>query len=562
MTDEIQDDNAQPEAEVEAVEVKPDTTTPAPAAEAAATTPTKDTGPTPDFTDKRENVSRYEVTEEWSRDLTAKEQAQIEEFTSLPSVSAERMEVLFNELNKVLESSVTLADSWKRVLEHGYEKIFNGKRFTTTVNNHGDWSQSVDSEVGPLGIRSPKISDKHTGPYRGNQAVSYIRSQIGLGITKRIPLWHTGIWVMLKAPSDGALLNLQLQLAEHKRQIGYMTGGLAYSNLRALITGILVDFIGQHIIDTTLADKTVDIFDIIKINDLPLLVNGFASLVYPRGFTYEAGCLANPETCRNVILQKASPDKMVWVDRGALDQFQVNHMTKFTGNGTTASLLAEYQSHFKQNDKRTVTLSEDNPVQVTFKQPSIRQHLFMAQLWIQRIEQLVSELLSVEANPSERERRLTAQASITVMRSYQHYVQSIELANAEVSLDSETDQTVAQEQISMLLEDMTPNDDLRMQFFEEVGKFIDDSTIAVVATTDFECPSCHGHQISEEARNSGKRFAELVVIDPESVFFDLMEVREQLGSLRYGQSTAASRIQILNTIRTVKVKDTGLDQTQ
>ena len=527
-----------------------------------AKAPTQEPEQTPEVKENKTSVEKniqvkntYAIQEEWHRDTTKEEDQTLSEQIVLPTVTATRREEVVNTIRNIDELSPSTTSVWSEVLRDSSGLVYGGHIHENAVDRPGaDYRQAIPSEVGDLQFRSPRITDKENGNYTGNRAASYIRAKVGMGTVKRIPLWHTGIWIALKAPREGDLLDMHRAMLDEKVAIGRQTGGMAFSNRRVYITSVLVDFIASHIFDTTYQDKKADLLDVIRINDLPTLVAGLASMVYPKGFTYEASCMANPEECRHVVHQKANPDKMVWTDYSQLNEYQINHMSRFTGSTMTENMVKEYQAQFKFASARRFMLDEENDIAITLRNPSIRQHINSGQTWVNSLQRSLEEIVSIDLSQADRLAIAENKASVTIMRSHQHYVENIESDNAVVVAGDNDDQ------ITQLLEDITPNDRLREKFFEEIIRFIDDTTISVVAATDFVCPSCGGSQLAKKEENEtlkkkgGKRFAELIPIDVENVFFQLLGVREQLVSLRYNPELDLLRKQALNTLKAHKVK--------
>jgi hypothetical protein len=111
------------------------------------------------------------------------------------------------------------------------------------------------------------------------------------------------------------------------------------------------------------------------------------------------------------------------------------------------------------------------------------------------------------AEPPEDNRRanlIVQHGQATAMRQYTHWVESI-LAGGSTIVDSET--------IENILNDFSADDDIRSKFFDEVRRFIDDSTLAIIGT-----PAA-----AHEKSDTLPRFPHVLPMNVEHTFFTLLE---------------------------------------
>ena len=94
------------------------------------------------------------------------------------------------------------------------------------------------------------------------------------------------------------------------------------------------------------------------------------------------------------------------------------------------------------------------------------------------------------------------------MRQYAHWIESVEAGGSLID-DIES--------IEQIVDTMSSVDEIRVKYFNEVIKYIDDSTMALIAVPTYECPKCTEAQPAPIAR-----FPHLLPIDVMSSFFTLL----------------------------------------
>ena len=101
--------------------------------------------------------------------------------------------------------------------------------------------------------------------------------------------------------------------------------------------------------------------------------------------------------------------------------------------------------------------------------------------WIDSIVETIESSMT-EATQKDRNNFITIKASASAMRQYLHYIDTVELENANVISDEET--------IQGLLDVISTDDNLREGFIEKVLKYINETMLTVIAIPAFDCPNC------------------------------------------------------------------------
>src|SRR5690606_37359667 len=99
------------------------------------------------------------------------------------------------------------------------------------------------------------------------------------------------------------------------------------------------------------------------------------------------------------------------------------------------------------------------------------------------------EAFGVELEGQARNSYINLQGQATAMRQYCHWIKEIHMSDGALIDDQET----IEEAVDRLSADV----EVAKTFIDEVGKYIDDSTISLVALPKYDCPACGQEQGAE-----------------------------------------------------------------
>lgn len=394
------------------------------------------------------------------------------------------------------------AKRWEDTFENGFETVQTHAQFESTLEREGsEFRQSLITEKGPIAFAQPKFADPNVSKVSGEKAQLRVRALLGLGGLMTIPLWHSGFHITIKTPSDSALIELRRRIMETKIALGRETHGLAFSNISSYTTQWLVDFIIDHLYETTLKNSA-DIRKRIATPDLPILFWGLACAVWPKGFHY-VRALATPEgiTEKKLVSGKINVGKLMWVDNSSFTKAQKAHMSNRTSSSMTDEMIDAYRNGFPLYKGRTIDLGEN--LKINLHVPSVEEYIRSGNHWIQSLTSIVEEIFTTDKDDADRRNTAIAEhANATVMRQYGHWVENI-LVDDSLQTDRGT--------IDSILETMSENAEVRKKFHVEIGKYIDDVTVAIIAIPE----------VSGSGTNLNK-FPNLIPLDVISVFFTLL----------------------------------------
>lgn len=364
------------------------------------------------------------------------------------------------------------------------------------------WVQELNSEMGKLGPTTRNWMSGDGAKLTGEAAMMRMRQALGMGTTFTVPLYHTGIWVSIKAPSDTELVELERRLTEEKANLGRATHGLIFGNNSAIFAGILADFVIDHIYDSNLIENERTYHQVIKCLDLPILIYALAYTVWPQGFKYSRVKLN--EKLGSYITEEAVlklggcliTDDLAFTDR------QRSHMAKQRGQKVNLETLRLYQEQFLRGQPRSVVVNETLSFEVGV--PSIAEYLESGYKWVNTISSMVDKALGQNADERKRVEYIEKLGKSTNIRQFGHWVRSIKIGNDLID---------TREDIDNNLDIYSAADQYNDKFFEEIQQYVEDSTAAVIAVTRGDY---------DEDSTKMKQFPDYLVLDVFSTFFILL----------------------------------------
>lgn len=365
-----------------------------------------------------------------------------------------------------------------------------------------------------------KTDNKSISP---TQAVLKFRSLLSVGEVIQVPLWHSGIWVTLKPPTQSDIVNMQIALASNEIELGRMTNTLIYSNYSIVFDRIIVDFIMKHLASHSVKLKeNENILEYISLYDYLPLVLALLSSMHPKGINIIRGCsnttvLDNTKKplCDFVVSAQVDPKKLLWVDRSMLSQPMLSHMSNRMENSMSTDSVREYQLSIKDMvDKDVVIHAETgNTFTTKFGVPSIKTHIDRGEKWVFDIIKKAEDLYVTSDNIEQKNNKVNEIAKATILDIYNSFVKEFILDDGVVIKDEDA--------INEVIGIISSDDKAFEEFYNAVTSYITTSSIAIVATPSYTCPKCG------KAQNEGKdgSFKEFIPLNVVEHFFGLCALR-------------------------------------
>jgi uncharacterized protein len=411
------------------------------------------------------------------------------------------------------------ARAWATDLAEGLELTSYNETFVPTLENQeSEFRHKLEHNGGSLMSASPKFKNIENQNIKGERAVIRIISHLGLGTLFQVSLWHSGLWVTFKPPSEAEIIELNRLLVSDKIKLGRYTYGLVFSNVSSYTTDRLMDFALAHIYDITskVEDITIDTLkDNISCQDIPSFLWGFICTMYPRGFKYRRACVNDPVKCNHVIEETLNLTKLQWTNTKALTDWQKTFMAGRQSKMKDKASIVRYKEELTQLQNKKIVINEgmSNEVIIIIKTPSVTEHVDAGHKWINDIVDVIDKTVGTDINEQERNGFIVKHAQASAMRQYSHWVDSIEY-DTNVIDDRET--------IEQTLDVLSADDEVRIAFNTGVVDYINSSTVSVIGIPVFDCPVCNKTQ---EASIELPAYKNIIPLDVMQLFFQCLTQR-------------------------------------
>jgi hypothetical protein len=452
----------------------------------------------------------FELLEEFSEPLSDKNK-QIVETVPLPSEYTENIPSLLKGKNPPTDVKTT---EWAETLTAasqtaGVENVF----ISSLKKEDATFRQGVETPSGNLSIEIPKLKRVDNQILDGEKAVLMARNLFGLGTVTRVPLFHSGFWITLKAPSDAQLLELNRQLTSDKIELGRQSYGLAFSNQNIFYSSRIFELvkacIHSHSIKT---DK--DISNFIYAHDLPIIIWGLACSVWPNGFNYSRSCMVDPDECQHVVTEKLNLSKLLWTNTSALNSWQKSHMNNRNSGSMSEDDVIRYRKELLNNQAKKITLDVNGEsFSINMKTPNVLQWISQGTSWINNIVESATTAISSTASVNERNNYMINVAKTETLRQYSHWIDSIEIGSNRIE---------DRDSIESTLGALSGGDELREQIIKNIQTYIDETVVSLIGIPTYNCPKCEAPQ---EAKEPLPRFVNIIPLEVYTIFFILLMQR-------------------------------------
>lgn len=466
------------------------------------------------------------MMEAYSEPLAKQHRIPKEDAIDVPSVPPTELNAVIDSYPQEDFANSEYGQQWVASLAQSQMLLNNGDALYKNQLVEGtEWVQRVEIEDQRYGIVQPRFGDdKEGGLLVGDRAVQRMNQALGLGAQRKIPLWHSGIWLTLKAPTDAEILELDRLVNTDKAIIGRTTHGMLFSNTSVVVNTHLVNFILRHVYSASVPfGDAMELKDVILLSDLPTLIWGIMCTIYPAGFPYTRACITGPDKCQHQVTENLMISKLNWVNHRALSQDQKSLMKNRNGKFTLEQ-VKKYQSahHFKVSN--TITLDEG--VTAVLRSPTLNDYERSGMEWVETLERSVDETFGGRLSAEERSRYIISQAQATAIRHYSHYIDKLVIRNDQADADNTIESREVVEQTASA---MSGDNTIYQKLVDGVGAFIEGTTISMIAIPRYNCPACdHDQGVIPNPDNEAeitkvnlKANPILIPLDTVSLFFTL-----------------------------------------
>lgn len=444
---------------------------------------------------------------------------------ALPTVNYDELDVttVNNNVNTSDFTSQSAQEflAYIKLLSEHYQEYRN---FDKSMTREGsDWDQIVESDTGPLALSRPNFGTQKGSNLTGEKAILKLNSIMNLGQLMSVPLWHSGIWLKLKAPSDAALLALENRIAEEKEMLGRSTNGFIFSNSQAYIYDYLVNLIMSCVYDSTFSKNDLDALKShIKITDLTTLVWGFLCTIYPNGYPIAQPCLNNIGNCDHVEHEMVMISKLMWIDKSTLTATQIKHMSK-RDKQVTLEDVTKYQEELLVGGDKLIKINDTLSIMLTV--PTVKDYIDAGYRWVDEIDNMIADSFASAKTGPERNEYINIISKTMRMRQYSHWIKEIRFS--EDAMDPETFYSITDtDTLEEALDNISKDFEVTTEIIVKINEYIDNSTMAVVGIPRYLCPVC---KTDQGAHLPEGRY--IIPLDIVRIFFTLQNQRSLMASL-------------------------------
>lgn len=466
-------------------------------------------------------IPKHNFNVKWEPKFAAKDNKEERNLINELSILGGNADEFNFEASKVNDSEKFTSDNERMFLAYlkSAAELYHEMRSfdKTLLRENSQWEQAIMSDIGPLALSKPNFGKSNNKNISGEKAILKMSSIMNLGQLMSVPLWHSGLWIKLKAPSDAALLALENRIAEEKVMLGRQTNGFVFSNSSAYIYDYLINLILSCVYDVSYVKQSVDdLKQIIKITDIPTLVWGFLCTIYPNGYPIAQPCINNIGKCNHIEHEMVSISKLMWLDKSSLTPAQIKHMTKRDVKMTEEE-IKKYQDVLQVGGDKLVSVNDNLSVKLSV--PSIQDYISSGYNWVEGIERMVTQSFAVTKQGDERNEYIVAMSKTMALRQYAHWIKEINIYDDPSDPESVmyiTDRDTLEESMDTLSKDI----ELGEVVMKKITEYIDGATMAVVGIPRYLCPVCNEDQ--------GKFLPEnryIIPLDVVKVFFTLQNQR-------------------------------------
>lgn len=316
------------------------------------------------------------------------------------------------------------------------------------------------------------------------------------GANRRIPLFNSGIFIDIRALTNVNIAVLLEKISTSTAIYGREFGAHYYSYADTHTKAMIADILFRAIIGSNMHNyrKVGALLNTIKLPDLDVILMGFASIMFPKGYDRFVHVCANPK-CNHREQRTIDPARMILNNFGAIPEDCVKFMVKNSGGQNSVPRGDIFEYHKQLGLEGDHVVREFENYTFTMRIPTVADYL---QAGNKFIENLMMDI-SVASDGAYR--------ALAHMRG-RMFVPWIKKMTQKVGdqLTTIEDPNIIATQIDHL---MGKSSGRIAEIFEE---YIDLAKLSHIGHAAFACPACG----ETPKTNTG-----FVTVDPVSTFFTM-----------------------------------------
>lgn len=435
---------------------------------------------------------------------------------SILPTTREDAETFVNSLSTVGEGDL----EWVLATRNATDSAYMGNGLLKAgIRKGAKWKGQLENPVTPTPLcdyRSAyKIFDQPGTRISGVDAIDMFTAGTNLGRPVTVPLWHSGFWVKLRAPSAAFLADVDRALAFSREELGLEVFGAIGANDRLIFDEILVDAALKLVSETNIpiVKSPMELKEVIDYFDIDSLIWGMAQAAFPDGCEIAIPC----PSCRGVSHLKANLLRMRFVDESRLTQAQIRLMAKGISHKTTVDELKKYKEEFEILNTQKW---EWNKRTFTFRSPTIEEYLTSGREYITSVSRALTETLRDDVTDDYR-RGQSMKSILTTEETarFLHFIREIKIPNTNEKGSADNygivnDPHAILDIMRYISGDYEASDGLIVA----INEFINDAINTIIGFPNVNCPACGNFYLSKTGQETI-----VVPFNPATGFFILAQ---------------------------------------
>lgn len=386
-----------------------------------------------------------------------------------------------------------------------------------------EFTQTLKTTSGnQIRIAHPSFSFQDLSKIKDNDFSKAFHKITGSGDESLIPLWSSGILLLIKPITERSLIRLHEKLIKDKEDLGRKTIGFSLSSDDVFLHKDIIDTILDHVIDCNLIKWSKEsLLKLITTADLDSLYAGFLETIYPSGYPINHVCKnVLKGKCTHTITSKMDesgklkPDtmlnfkKLVIVDKSRLNQSMIDHMESITKKHKEEVILKYqeaiinlYPEKYRKDMIIFKSTSNETSVSIKFKVPSLHNFIEDNKNTITLLESMINGNITNDLKQSEKDELLEKYSSQLSLFKTLPWIETVNLnsLNYDGSINASKSSN-KKEDILTVLESFNSNKEVNENITKMIHSFKENVFISMTGIPNFICPDCKESQNEEGSK--------------------------------------------------------------
>lgn len=426
-------------------------------------------------------------------------------------------------------------ESFTKAFENGADGLLTPNGIHQDVNVD-DYDNIVTYAQDELITKKATFTKTNAANTNAALFLTMAKNMSGMGTSVQVPLWNSGIWVVMNVPKEIDILYTMEKIANDAIMIGSQTGKFIGTMHDSVYYNTMIEFILNNIQSTTIKlDKREDIIKYILLSDVQTIITGIVNAMYPEGYSITRSCKNNfslkedgTTNCNFKVTGLLKPNLLVFKNNKLISQEMIVHMAKRKKDSVSVEEVLHYQNTLNVgNQTKVVEFKDDvydNTYKLTLNIPNIEDYQYMLNIWSSDLENNLERFLEAGDSLDKKQKKATKILNASYLTYFLSYIKDIEQVNGVTGDIMSTVDVISDikfHTIKGMLEIMSPINSIIGEIENEIKNYIHGSSVAIVGLPNFTCPTCK----SLQSEPQGRDYDNIIPLDMMKLFFVLSQIR-------------------------------------